>query len=76
MAPKWFDHWTTWAGLMMHLQLSVPVPMSMSWCAYLQIRIQMLTELPVQVDGEPWLQPPGQVVVLRSALKVNTGLMS
>jgi len=31
----------------------------------------MLTELPVQVDGEPWLQPSGQVVVLRSALKVN-----
>jgi len=34
----------------------------------------MLTELPVQVDGEPWLQPPGQVVVLRSALKVITVL--
>jgi hypothetical protein len=30
----------------------------------------MYTELPVHVDGEPWLQPPGQVVVLRSALKV------
>jgi diacylglycerol kinase (ATP) len=35
------------------------------------IRIQMLTDLPVQVDGEPWLQPPGQVVVLRSALKAT-----
>lgn len=24
----------------------------------------------MQVDGEPWTQPAGQVVVLRSALKV------
>lgn len=24
----------------------------------------------VQVDGEPWLQPPGEVVVFNSALKV------
>ena len=30
----------------------------------------MFEELPVQVDGEPWLQPAGHVVVLRSALKV------
>lgn len=25
----------------------------------------------MQVDGEPWVQPAGQVVVLRSALKVR-----
>ena len=30
-----------------------------------------MTDLPVQVDGEPWVQPAGQVVVLRSALKVS-----
>ena len=36
-----------------------------------QIRIQLLADLPVQVDGEPWIQPAGQVVVLRSALKVS-----
>ena len=35
-----------------------------------QIRIEMFEEVPVQVDGEPWLQPAGHVVVLRSALKV------
>lgn len=35
------------------------------------IRIQILTDLPVQVDGEPWIQPAGQVVVLRSALKAT-----
>lgn len=31
----------------------------------------MLEELPVHVDGEPWPQGPGQVVVLRSALRVS-----
>ena len=36
------------------------------------IKIKTNTEIPVQVDGEPWLQPPGDIVVLRSALKVNT----
>ncbi|ESO02945.1 hypothetical protein HELRODRAFT_81183 [Helobdella robusta] len=35
------------------------------------IRIQLLADLPVQVDGEPWIQPAGQVVVLRSALKAT-----
>jgi len=35
------------------------------------LRITLLTDLPVQVDGEPWIQPAGQVVVLRSALKVT-----
>ncbi|OON15115.1 diacylglycerol kinase accessory domain protein [Opisthorchis viverrini] len=33
------------------------------------IRITIKTEIPVQVDGEPWIQPPGQIIVLRSALK-------
>jgi diacylglycerol kinase (ATP) len=35
------------------------------------LRIHLLTDLPVQVDGEPWIQPAGQVVVLRSALKAT-----
>lgn len=35
-----------------------------------QIRIKMNTEMPVQVDGEPWIQTPGEVVVSKSALKV------
>ena len=36
-----------------------------------QLRITLMTDIPVQVDGEPWVQPAGQVVVLRSALKVR-----
>ena len=28
--------------------------------------------MPVQVDGEPWIQTPGEVVVSKSALKVRT----
>lgn len=35
------------------------------------IRIKLNSELPVQVDGEPWNQAPGEVVVLKSALKVT-----
>ena len=34
------------------------------------IKIKTTTEIPVQVDGEPWLQPAGDIVVLKSALKV------
>lgn len=35
------------------------------------IKIRMNSELPVQVDGEPWIQAPSDIVVLRSALKVS-----
>ena len=35
------------------------------------IRIHLHTDMPVQVDGEPWVQPAGEVVVLKSALKVS-----
>ncbi|XP_076356051.1 diacylglycerol kinase theta-like isoform X1 [Tachypleus tridentatus] len=35
------------------------------------IRIRLNTEMPVQVDGEPWIQSSGEVVVLRSALKAT-----
>ena len=38
---------------------------------HVQLRITLMTDIPVQVDGEPWVQPAGQVVVLRSALKVR-----
>ena len=31
--------------------------------------------MPVQVDGEPWVQSPGDVVVLKSALKVKNYLI-
>ena len=30
----------------------------------------MNTEIPVQVDGEPWLQAPCAITILKSALKV------
>ncbi|UYV75005.1 DGKQ, partial [Cordylochernes scorpioides] len=35
------------------------------------LRIRINTEMPVQVDGEPWIQGPCEVVVLRSALKAT-----
>lgn len=35
------------------------------------LRIRLNTEMPVQVDGEPWIQGQGEVVVLRSALKAT-----
>ena len=38
------------------------------------IRIQIKSEVPVQVDGEPWIQQPGEVTVLKSALKVSVCL--
>ncbi|XP_055386961.1 diacylglycerol kinase theta isoform X2 [Condylostylus longicornis] len=33
------------------------------------IKIHLHSDIPVQVDGEPWVQSPGDVVVLKSALK-------
>ena len=30
----------------------------------------MNAEIPVHVDGEPWLQPPCAITILKSALKV------
>ncbi|KAK2703868.1 hypothetical protein QYM36_017796 [Artemia franciscana] len=35
------------------------------------IRIKIISEIPIQVDGEPWVQSPGEVVVLKSALKAT-----
>ena len=34
------------------------------------IKIHLHSDIPVQVDGEPWVQSPGDIVVLKSALKV------
>jgi len=50
------------------------------WCMYMwyyiflqggHIKIHLNSDIPVQVDGEPWVQSPGDVVVLKSALKVK-----
>lgn len=38
------------------------------------IKIHSHSDIPVQVDGEPWIQPPGEVVVFNSALKVHTSI--
>ncbi|XP_012528053.1 diacylglycerol kinase theta isoform X7 [Monomorium pharaonis] len=35
------------------------------------IKIHLNSDLPVQVDGEPWVQSPGDIVVLKSALKAT-----
>jgi len=34
------------------------------------VKIHLTNEVPVQVDGEPWVQGPGELVILKSALKV------
>lgn len=36
-----------------------------------QIKIRLNTEMPIQVDGEPWVQPACEMNILRSALKVR-----
>ena len=30
---------------------------------FVQINIKLKSEMPVQIDGEPWMQPPGNVIV-------------
>ncbi|XP_063703643.1 diacylglycerol kinase theta isoform X3 [Culicoides brevitarsis] len=35
------------------------------------IKIHLFSDIAVQVDGEPWIQSPGDVVVLKSALKAK-----
>ncbi|XP_035719225.1 diacylglycerol kinase theta-like isoform X6 [Vespa mandarinia] len=35
------------------------------------IKIRLQSDIPVQVDGEPWVQSPGEIVVLKSALKAT-----
>ena len=30
----------------------------------LQINIKLKSEIPVQIDGEPWMQPPVNVIAL------------
>ncbi|VVC36101.1 Diacylglycerol kinase, accessory domain,Diacylglycerol kinase, catalytic domain,Zinc [Cinara cedri] len=41
-----------------------------------KIRVKLLQKLPVQIDGEPWLQPRGEIVLQRSnqatVLKLST----
>ncbi|VDP37474.1 unnamed protein product [Heligmosomoides polygyrus] len=39
------------------------------------IRITTHEEWPVQVDGEPHIQPPGTITILKSALKVGITLL-
>ncbi len=37
---------------------------------YFKIKIRVNTDIPVHVDGEPWLQSPCAITILKSALKV------
>lgn len=41
----------------------------------LQIKIKINTDMPVQVDGEPWIQSPGEVIIMKSALNVSLHLI-
>ncbi|XP_019410758.1 PREDICTED: diacylglycerol kinase theta [Crocodylus porosus] len=34
-------------------------------------RITLLKSIPVQVDGEPWIQPPGQIIISAAGPKVH-----
>ncbi|XP_061490933.1 diacylglycerol kinase theta isoform X3 [Rhineura floridana] len=34
-------------------------------------RVTLLKPIPVQVDGEPWIQPPGQIIISASGPKVR-----
>lgn len=36
-----------------------------------RIKLRLNTEVPIQVDGEPWIQPACEVNILRSALKAT-----
>jgi diacylglycerol kinase (ATP) len=35
------------------------------------IRIRVKHDVPVQVDGEPWIQSPGEIIIMRSALRAR-----
>lgn len=37
-----------------------------------QIKIVTASDLPVQIDGEPQMQPAGTITILKSALKVSS----
>ena len=36
-----------------------------------QIKIRLNTEMPIQVDGEPWIQSACELNILKSALKAT-----
>lgn len=36
------------------------------------IRLTVSKPIPVQVDGEPWIQPPGHIIISAAGPKVGT----
>ena len=44
------------------------------FCFLLQINVKLKSEIPVHVDGEPWYQPPGNIIIRPTLSQVRTML--
>ncbi|XP_053947468.1 diacylglycerol kinase theta isoform X4 [Anastrepha obliqua] len=73
-SPNHYDGWLEIVGVtgVVHLgQIQSGIRTAMRIAQGAHIKIHLYSDMPVQVDGEPWVQSPGDVVVLKSALKAT-----
>jgi len=40
------------------------------------IKMTLKAEVAVQVDGEPWMQPPGKIVITPAAMQVTRSVVA